>query len=78
MSRVVARVAPWLLAAAIPWWVGCPTTPNDADHAGAADAECIACHMVEGEGPSPPQDHWDGDGAASGRDSCTHCHRPGR
>ncbi len=55
---------------------GCPTRPDNQDHRDAVDEECIECHFGGDEdAPSPPQDHWDGDTAATDRDACTHCHR---
>jgi len=55
---------------------GCPARPDNEDHQDAVNEECIECHFGGDEdAPSPPQDHWDGDTAATWHDACTHCHR---
>lgn len=56
---------------------GCPTYSDIPEHQDVDDPTCINCHFVTGEGPAPPDDHWDGDTAATRHDACTHCHYPG-
>ncbi len=53
--------------------LGCPSPPDNADHRGATNPDCIECHF-HGEGRRPPGDHWEGDTAAEAHDACTHCH----
>lgn len=38
------------------------------------DGECADCHMIDGDGITPPGDHWQGEMVDSEHDACTQCH----
>ena len=38
------------------------------------DGECAQCHMVEGDGIVPPENHWADEGPDLEHDACTQCH----
>lgn len=51
-----------------------PKYPNDEDH---QSGDCVECHF-HGDGPTPPDDHWDGAGNVTWDHSkCDLCHVPG-
>jgi len=55
-----------------------PNYPNDADHQGGFEGSehCVDCHF-NGDGPVPPDDHWDGSGNVTYDHSiCAYCHAP--
>lgn len=75
MKRVLAVVA--VLGIVGLALAGCaPKYPNDAEHQGGLSSSdnCIECHFY-GDGPSPPDDHWDGSGNVTYDHSiCAYCH----
>lgn len=58
---------------------GCSTTyPSYYDDGSGGqsgmDGDCTECHMIDGDGITPPGNHWEGDGVDPGHDACTQCH----
>jgi len=63
----------WTVALVLLFATACaPKFPNDADHQDWD--ECVECHFL-GDGPSPPDDHWDGGGNVTwDHENCDYCH----
>lgn len=56
---------------------GCATYPSYYDEGAgpsAMDGDCTECHMVDGDGITPPGNHWEGEMVDPGHDACTQCH----
>ena len=52
---------------------GCTTYPSYYGDS-AMDGDCTECHMVDGDGITPPGNHWEGDLVDPEHDACTQCH----
>lgn len=60
-----------------------PPFPDDSDHRGAEDPDCIGCHFYGvWDDPdrtpriptAPPENHWDGVDPDDRFEDCTDCH----
>ncbi len=50
-----------------------PHFPNDADHQGVSNKDCVECH-VDGDDVQPTDAHFDRDENLT-REDCLECHR---
>ena len=50
-----------------------PDIPDDAEHRGATEADCVECHFY-GLGLEPSDRHWEGDAPKDSYEDCFRCH----
>ena len=53
---------------------GCAMPADAADGDMGMNGVCADCHMVEGDGIVPPENHWAGGAVDPEHDACTQCH----